>query len=127
MALQYKLEPIYEGGSPADDSIFIQLRYNPPVYRSRTDKEDYDVLPEEEKHPFLTMLYNVAGVTEVSCRAYRVWVMKSPVYSWQEVLTPTLHLMKDWFSEDSLEPLPGSAELDGKGARLDNVDQRRNR
>lgn len=127
MALQYKLEYIYDEGNPSDDSVYIQLRVNPPIYRSHTDKEDYDVLPEEEKHPFLTNLFSIAGVTEVSSRAYRVWLMKSPVYSWQEVLDPILNFLKNWYSESSLEPLPGSGTTNGIGMRVDTVVQRRDR
>lgn len=127
MAFQYKLELIYEDGTPSDESVFIQMRFNTPVYRSHTDKEDYDVLPEEEKHPFLTGIFNIAGVTEVSSRAYRVWIMKSPVYSWEEVLLPTLHFIREWYGEDSLSQLPGSADPDGVGTRLENIDQRRDR
>lgn len=127
MALQYKLEYVYDEGNPSDDSVYIQLRVNPPIYRSHTDKEDYDVLPEEEKHPFLTNLFTIAGVTEVSSRAYRVWLMKSPVYSWQEVLDPVLNFLKNWYSESSLEKLPGSGETNGVGMRVDTVVQRRDR
>ena len=115
----------YEDGSPADDSTFIQLRVNPPIYRSRTNKEDYDVLPEEEKHPFLTAIFNIAGITEVSSRAYRLWVMKSPVYTWQEVLDPTLYYIMSYYGESSLNQLPGSADPNGVGTRLGSVDQRR--
>lgn len=127
MALQYKLEYVYGEDAPADDSVYIQLRVNPPIYRGWTDKEDYDVLPDEEKHPFLTGIFNIAGVTEVSSKAYRVWLMKSPVYSWQEVLDPTLYFIMNWYSESSLNQLPGSADPDGKGTRLATPDQRRDR
>lgn len=127
MALEYKLEFVYDEGDPSDDSVYIQLRKNPPIYRSHTDKEDYDVLPEEEKHPFLTGIFNIAGVTEVSSRAYRVWIMKSPVYSWEEVLAPVLNFIKNWYSESSFSQLPGSADPNGVGMRIYTVTQRRDR
>ena len=125
--LQYKLEYNWDDTDPADAGVYVQLRDNVPVYRSHTDKEVYDVLPEEEKHPWLTGLFNIAGVTELSSRAYRVWLMKSPVYSWQEVLLPTLSFMRDWFSYDGLEELPGSAKPDGAGFTLSDPKNRRDR
>ena len=127
MALQYKLEYIFGGDGPSDDSVFIQLRVNPPTYQSWIDKETYDVQDTEDKHDFLTGLFNIAGVTELSSKAYRLWIMKSPVYSWEEVLAPTLSFIKDWYSETTLEELPGSGKIDGTGTRLSDTDNRRSR
>jgi hypothetical protein len=125
--LQYKLEYQWDQGEPSDAGVYVQLRDNVPVYRSHTDKEDYDVLPDEEKHAWLTGLFNISGVTEVSSRAYRVWIMKSPVYSWNEVILPSLHFMKEWFSYDDIEELSGSAKTDGSGLTLNDPKNRRNR
>jgi hypothetical protein len=128
--MQYKLEYNYDTEDPADAGCYIQLRDNTPVYRSHTDKEDYDILPEEEKHPWLTGIFNISGVVEVSSRAYRVWVMKSPVYGWQEVLEPTLYFMADYLGhEDGIEPLPGTADVKDEmyGWKLDHPKNRRDR
>lgn len=125
--LKYKLEYNWDTSEPADAGVYIQLRDNTPVYMSHTDKEDYDVLPDDEKHVWLTGLFDIAGVTEVSSRAYRVWIMKSPVYSWNEVLLPTLHFMKEQLGYDDIEELPGSAKPDGAGFILDDPKNRRDR
>lgn len=114
MALRYKLEFNYDDDDPSDMGVYIQLKgHNPPVYRAHIDKEDYDVLPDEEKHDFLTGLFNIAGVVELSSKAYRVWLMKHVVYDWDEVMLPVLQFLQDEFSQSSQDPLPGSAEPDG--------------
>lgn len=115
MALQYKLEYSYDQGTRSDSSVYIHLRVNPPIYQAHIDKEDYDVLPEELKHVFLTSIFNIAGVTELSSRAYRIWLMKSPVYTWSEVVVPVLYYIAGYFSEGSIQELPGSAKTDGSG------------
>ena len=114
MALRYKLEFNYDDEDPSDMGVYIHLKgVNPPIYRSHIDKEDYDVLPDEEKHDFLTGLFNIEGVVELSVKAYRVWLMKHPPYDWDEVMLPVLQFLQDEFGETELSPLPGSASPDG--------------
>lgn len=125
MPLQYKLEYSYDENSRSDSSVFIQLRRNPPIYQAHIDKEDYDILPDEQKHEFLTSLFNIAGVTELSTRAYRVWLMKSPVYTWEEVMLPVLYYMAGYYGDSGIEPLPGSGNPDGTGFTISNPNQRR--
>jgi hypothetical protein len=115
---QYKLEFIYDDSSPYDSSVFIQMRDNPPIYQEHITKEDYDVLPDEMKHEFLTTIIETAGVTEMSTKAYRVWIMKSPVFNWEEILDPLLHYFMTFYQYDSLKALPGSGNLDGTGFTL---------
>ena len=121
MALQYKLEYLKDETQPEDMSVFIQMRRNTPVYQDKIDKEDYDVLDSGSKHEFLTGLFNINGVVEISSKAYRVWVSKSPVFTWDEVLTPLLIYMRDYFEEDELQ------ELQGSGMTLTSVNERRDR
>lgn len=125
MALQYKLEFLKDDEREADDAVYIQLRRNPPVYLDRIDKEDFDILDAGDKHIFAETLFNIAGVTELSLKAYRVWLMKSPVYSWQEVIDPILAYFLSYYGESELEALPGSGNVDGTGYRLEAVKDRR--
>jgi hypothetical protein len=125
MALDYKLEYVYDNSTPWDSSVFIHLRFNTPVYQDHINKEDYDILPVEKKHEFLTGLFNIAGVTELSTKAYRIWLMKSPVYSWQEVLEPVLYYLLFWYQESEFNKLPGSANTDGTGLTLEGPVNRR--
>ncbi len=125
MALEYKLEFIFDGSTPSDSSVFIHLRRDMPAYRARIDKEKYVILDADKKHAFITGLFALPGVVELSTKAYRIWVMKSPVYNWQEVLAPLFVYLKTQFSESNLTQLPGSANIDGTGLQLSSIDQRR--
>lgn len=128
MALKYKLEFNWDDEDPSDPGVYIQLKgFNPPIYRPHTDKEDYDVLPAGEKNDFLTGLFNIQGVVEMSVKAYRIWIMKSSQYDWEEVLTPVLGFIRDHFGESSLEALPGSGNTDGTGFTLASSRNRRDR
>ncbi len=128
MALKYKLEFNWDDKDPSDPGVYIQLKgFNPPIYQPHTDKEDYDVLAAEDKNDFLTGLFNIQGVVEVSTKAYRVWIMKAPQYDWEEVLVPVLTFIKDEFGESVLEELPGSGTTDGTGFTLASPLNRRDR
>lgn len=120
---KYKLEFIYDENAPADAAVFIQMRDNPPVYQDHIDKEVYEV--EGPQSDFLTGLFDVPGVVEVSVRAYRIWLMKSPVYTWKEVLEAVLAYLTSYYSYDSAEPLAGSANVDGTGFTLTGQSNRR--
>lgn len=125
MALEYKLEFSYDESTPSDSSVYIQLRRNTPIYQSHIYKEEYDILDEVEKNDFLTGLFNISGVVELSSKAYRVWIMKSPVFTWEEVLLPVLYFMADYYGESGIEQLPGSARPDGTGFTISTPTQRR--
>lgn len=125
MALDYKLEFVWEDDKPADSSVYIQLRRNTPIYQDRIDKEDYDILDADLKDEFLTGIFNVSGVVEVSTKAYRVWLMKSPVFTWEEVLSPVLNFMMTYYGEDTISSLPGSGTPAGGGFHLSSPIQRR--
>lgn len=114
MPLFYKIEYNYDGENPSDAGAYIHLKhYNPPVYLPHTDKEDYDVLPAEEKNDFLTALFNIEGVVELSVKAYRIWFMKHTAYDWDEVMLPVLNYLATELADGVLGPLAGSAEPDG--------------
>jgi hypothetical protein len=123
--LIYKLEYVFDDSTAADESVFIHIRDNPPIYQSRITKESYDILPEEEKNEFLTQIFNMAGVTELSSKAYRLWVMKSPVYNWKEVMDPSIDYLRTFFGHTDTQSLPGSANTDGTGFKLDSINNRR--
>lgn len=116
MALQYKLEFNTPSGS-SDDSVYIHLRQD-PVFQTRIGKESYTALPDDQKKDLITEIFDVPGVVELSTKATRIWLMKSPVFSWQEVIQPVLFILRDRFGESSIEDLPGSGLIDGSGMRL---------
>lgn len=123
--LSYKLEYVFDDNNPSDASVFIQLRDDPPAYRSQIGKEDYAELAEDRKSEFITGIFTIPGIVEVSSTAYRVWVMKSPTYTWSEVNTALLAYLQSAFGASGLTPLPGSAEIDGSGLPLKAVKNRR--
>jgi hypothetical protein len=125
MAFEYKLEYFFDDNTPGDQSVFLHMKANPPVYMDRTNKEDYDILSDGEKHEFLTNIFDTAGVVEVSCKAYRLWIMKSPAYSWSTITTTIIEYLMTYYEETESSALPGSAMLDGTGFYLTKANQRR--
>ena len=123
MPMQYKLEFNTPSGS-SDDSVYIHLRQD-PVFQDRIGKEAYSSLDPADKQQLITDLFDVPGVVELSAKAVRIWLMKSPVFNWSEVLQPVLFVLRDYFGETSIQPLPGSAEIDGSGIRLQSDSNRR--
>jgi hypothetical protein len=121
--LKYRLEFNYDETNKSDSSVYIHLKINVPVYQPRLDKEDFDV--QGSGHPFLVGLFSISGVTEVSTKAYRVWLMKSPVFNWKEVLEPALYFIASSFGYTSLYQMPGSGGTDGSGFTLPSSNQRR--
>ena len=125
MALKYKLE-YNKKGTVSDDSCYIHLREDPRgYYRFQIGKESYDALDSEDQDAFANGLFNVKGVEEISVMAHRVWIMKSPVYDWLEVNTNVLDFIKNFFNQDSLEEIQGSAKINGEGLRLTSEVDRR--
>jgi hypothetical protein len=106
MVLQYKLEYYKNDNEPEDDSVYIHIRRNTPIYQNKIDKETYEL--GANRNDWMDGIFNIGGIVEASSRAYRLWVSKSPIWEWDEVLPPLLYFMKDYLEEDSLEELPGS-------------------
>jgi hypothetical protein len=119
MTMQYKLEFLKNEEVEQDPSVYIHLRSTPPVYMHQTDKETYQNDNNPDRHPWMDGIFNVGGVVEASSLAYRVWVSKSPVYSWDEVIPPLLTFMASQLGEGDPE------EMLGSGVTLDSVLQRR--
>ena len=130
MPLFYKIEQLTDETQPADDAIYLHLRANPPTYLSHMDKEEYDLLPAEEKHEFATVLFSIEGVVELSLKAYRIWIMKSPIYTWKEVIEPVLAYLVFYYATDEAVPINGSAlpntmDSQPRKGRLGSVNERR--
>lgn len=117
MALEYKLEFNNPDGKN-DDGALIHVKNVFNAFQDTIGKEDYLALDPADKQALITGLFNIEGVTEVQTTAFRIWIMKSPIYSWAEVMQPVLFYLRDQFGETELSPLAGSAEIDGSGLRL---------
>ncbi len=121
----YKLEFVYDESAPADSSVFIQMRDNPPTYMVHTTKEDFDILSIDQKDPFIKALFDISGIHEMSIKTYRIWIMKSPVYSWTEILNPVLYYLANFYGYVGITALPGSGNIDGTGLQLTSLNNRR--
>lgn len=109
--LEYKLEFFKGvGGGASDEGVYIQLRTDPPYesYISRIGREDYIALQDDYKTDFVTALFACSGVVGVSVSAFRVYIEKSPVFSWTEVLSPIIEEIRIATETDDISELPGS-------------------
>ena len=84
--LLFKLEYFHGAGGPTDDGVFIQLRHEVPAYQHVITKEVYFSSENQNHSDFATALFNVYGVVRLSSQAWRVYIEKSPVFKWDEVL-----------------------------------------
>ncbi len=117
--LEYVMPP------DGDDCVMWQLRDDPPVYLSAMiGKEEYFALGPAYQHPFVTGIFNIAGVTEAAVTAHRVSVMKSPAFHWTEVNTDLGNYLLTQFNYTQIEYLGGSANIDGTGFRVDASNRR---
>lgn len=117
MTMEYKIEYLKNDGEPEDHSCYIQLRQNVPVYMSRIDKEAYEY--GDNRNDWMDGIFQIPGIVEASSRAYRVWVSKSPVFTWSEVLGNLIPYMASVLGGG------GSTELFGSGITLEHPNNRR--
>lgn len=108
MALDYKIEWFRDGESPSNQGAFIHLGKDIPCYMDFITKEEYALLEDADKCDLVTSLFAIEGVVEVSCKAYRVYVIKAELFYWESILASVLLLLKSTLSEDSLNERPGS-------------------
>ena len=117
--LAYKLEYYQGAAGPADEGVFIQLRTDVPAYQHVITKEVY-FGPENTNHSeFCNALFNIAGVVRLSSQAHRLYIEKSPVFTWQEILGPVFNVLNYYTGTSGVVELPGS------GVTLSSVDDRR--
>jgi hypothetical protein len=80
-------------------------------------KEQFAEFIAHHDYPLLTFhLFQQPGVVALDVRYDQVWVMKSPVFMWFDVMTSLLGVLGQGFG--SLIELPGSADVFGSGKRL---------
>lgn len=113
MALQYQLE-FFQGynGKPSDEGCFIQLRTDVPSYTKKIGKEEFD-----DSDDFIKALFDVDGVVSVSTTAFRVYIEKSPAFSWDEVINPVIEAIRDSVSATGVSQIAPPQILDNKNSR----------
>jgi hypothetical protein len=87
--LNYSLEFIKDDTQPSDEAVFIQLQTELPVFVAKTKKEDY-----QWDEAFLTGIFNIDGIVTVSLQSFRVYVEKSNLFSWEEILSPLIEYLR---------------------------------
>ncbi len=113
MALQYQIE-FFQGynGKPSDEGCYIQLRKDIPTYTKKIGKEEFDGSDD-----FLQTLFDVDGVVSLSTTAFRVYIEKSPAFSWDEVLNPVIDAIKESVNETDVYEIAPPQFLDNKNSR----------
>ena len=105
-ALYYRAEFLKDEITASNEAVFLQLRGSPQAddWMDRTRKQDY----VDGTSVLADAIFGVAGVTELSIQPFRVWMSKSPIYSFEEIIPTVLFLIQDNLGLTSNEELPGS-------------------
>lgn len=113
MALRYQVE-FFQGynGKPSDEGCYIQLRTDVPSYTKKIGKEEFDGSDD-----FIQALFDVDGVVAVSTTAFRVYIEKSPAFSWDEVINPSIEAIRDATSQTGVEEIAPPQYLENKNSR----------
>lgn len=109
MPLQFKLEWFRDGETPTQEGAFLHFKVDVPCYMDLITKEEYEELEEDEKCEFITSLFNIPGVVEISSKAYRLYIIKAELFDWSSVLTNVFgSVLLPTFNESTTQELPGS-------------------
>ena len=111
-ALYYRSEFLKDDNNASNEAVYLQLRGSPQAddWMDSTRKQDY----EYGTSVLADAIFGVAGVTELSIQPFRVWMSKSPIYSFEEIIPTVLFLIQDSLGLTSNEELPGSPVYLGK-------------
>lgn len=88
-----------------DEGIFVHVRTDVPEYRSFVHREDYFIGADDVRTVFFTSIMNTPGITGAAAQAFRLYLTKSPVFSWSELLGPIMELMRVTLNLDALNEL----------------------
>lgn len=101
--LDYRLE--YVKIDNHDDGVFVHVRTDVPEYRSFVYRDDYFVGADDVRTGFFNGVMNTPGVTGGASQAFRLYITKSPVFSWSEILGPIMEWLKTNVTADGLNEL----------------------
>jgi hypothetical protein len=104
--LLFKLEYFKGLGGASDEGVFVQLKTEVPVYMSKTTKEAYYELGETSD--FMDGIFAIPGVVIAASNSFRVYIEKSPIFTWSEILGPLLEHIRVSVGADSLIEAAGS-------------------
>lgn len=108
MALNYKIEWFRDGDVPSQQGMFVHTTEDMPCYQEFITKEDYVELSDSEKCDFVTALFAIEGIVEVSVKAYRVYVIKAELFQWESLAVSVVQLIGTTLGESVYNEQPGS-------------------
>jgi hypothetical protein len=107
--LDYRIE--YVKFNNHDDGVFVHFRTDLPEYRSFVYRDDYFIGSDDVRTAFFNGIMNTPGVTACASQAFRLYLEKSPVFSWAEVLGPVMEWIRASVSATALNELFDSGNL----------------
>lgn len=111
--LLYRLEYVKDSKVAMDEGVFIQTNLELPEFK-KVEKENY-----EGDSEFLDRFFGIDGVVSVEAASFRLYIEKSPVFNWEEVLPDAIAELVDALGAT------GISRHSGLSIRLDSIEQRR--
>jgi len=108
MALDFKIEWFRDGTKPTQEGMFVHTTQDLPAYQELIGKEDYEALDESEKSDYVTGLFAIPGVVEVSVKAYQTYVIKAELFKWTDLSSTVISYIGSELGESTFNELPGS-------------------
>lgn len=109
----YRLEYVKDSSVAMDEGLFIQTNLELPEYKS-VSKELY-----EGDSEFLDRFFGIDGVVAVEAASHRLYIEKSPVFNWDEVLPDVIDELVDALGVTQI------SRHSGLSIRLDSLENRR--
>lgn len=106
--LNYKLEYFKDPTEPSDEGVFIHIYPDiPPEYTTLVSRESY-AAGGGTYTDLANQFFSIPGITRLALQSTRVYVEKSPIFSWNNILNAALTVIKGVTNTTTLNELPGS-------------------
>jgi len=105
--LVFKLEYFKGIGGASDEGVFIQLKTEVPAFQSKIRKEEY-FSASTTPSAFMNGIFLVPGVVVAASNSFRVYLEKSPLFNWSQVLGPVMEFIRVAVGATNLEEASGS-------------------
>jgi hypothetical protein len=90
--LVYSLEFVKDS-QPSDPGVFIQLQTELPEFLDKVYLEDYD-----NSSNLADGVFAIEGIVCVAAQSFRLYVEKSPIFDWEEVLNPLIEYLRRYYN-----------------------------
>jgi hypothetical protein len=106
--LKYKVEYLKDDKKLGDEGALLHVTPDVGTYRSYVTREEYMCMDPDLQSAFMDSIFAVEGVVAAASQANRIFIEKSPIFTWDEVVTPVLEAARVMTSTLDVEELPGS-------------------